>query len=360
MNYKFKILIGFLFVYWIIPFANIFADYSSLFFSNIPNSPKVGDSFTISLNVRTDEQSINAVSGKVYFASDILEVVSVSKDNSIVNIWTKDKEVSKGQIVFEGVILNPGYIGNSGNIIDITFSAKKKGLVKVGLSEGSVLANDGLGTNILSSLKSISFNIEDNNNLNYLPVNCVENKSEATDIIIPSITQYTRHVLPGENIIIRGNGEPDAFTRIVFRDTSVKSIGEIIVYYLQTKKERPNEVIVKNTSKGNFIYVSPYNLLAGAYEVVPLLVGQDKDLEKSGSGINLMVSHSQIINIIIIIINILVLLIPVMILSVIVYFIPWYSLLRMRILKKKISLEEEKIELSEKELKKEDFKHLEQ
>nr|MBP9803055.1 hypothetical protein [Candidatus Paceibacterota bacterium] len=68
--------------------------------------------------------------------------------------------------------------------------------------------------------------------------------------------------------------------------------------------------------------------------------------EKPGLGIQLFVNDSKIVKNLIVFINVLGLFIPIVVLCVIIYFIPWYSWLRMKILKKKMNLEEEKIELS--------------
>jgi hypothetical protein len=62
-------------------------------------------------------------------------------------------------------------------------------------------------------------------------------------------------------------------------------------------------------------------------------------------GVQLFVKDSKIVNYLIVAINVLGLLIPIVTLCVIVYFIPWYSWRKMRVLKRKLGLEEEKIEL---------------
>jgi hypothetical protein len=53
----------------------------------------------------------------------------------------------------------PGFFGQSGNVINITFRAKALGAGQVRFSSGAVLANDGKGSNILESMGSANYTI---------------------------------------------------------------------------------------------------------------------------------------------------------------------------------------------------------
>ena len=94
--------------------------------------------------------------------------------------------------------------------------------------------------------------------------------------------------------------------------------------------------------------------MAGVYNTTPFLVDINTNTEKPGLGAQLLVSDSKIVKMLVVLINVLGLLIPVVGLIVIIYFIPWYSFKRMRVLKKKLGLEEEKIELSGHQLERQD------
>ena len=109
------------------------------------------ENFTISAFVNTSEAA-NAISGVLTFPTQYLEVISVRKSNSIINLWVQEPSFSNigdfGNIRFEGVILNPGFTGGAGKILDIVFKIKKEGFVNLEFIETAILANDGLGTNI--------------------------------------------------------------------------------------------------------------------------------------------------------------------------------------------------------------------
>ncbi len=101
---------------------------------------------------------MNAASGDISFPSDKLQVLSVSKTDSIMNLWIRDPSFSNsevgGDVHFEGIVLNPGFTGTAGNLVTIAFEAIAPGDVPISFSSGAVLANDGNGTNILNSMQS--------------------------------------------------------------------------------------------------------------------------------------------------------------------------------------------------------------
>ncbi len=134
---------------------------ASLYFSPPGGSYSVGQKFTVSIYVSTPDQPMNAVSASLSFPSNLLEVISLSKNDSIITYWVQEPSFSNvnGTINLEGIVLNPGYQGASGKVISITFKAKAVGTASLLFTSSSVLANDGLGTNILNNTSSASINI---------------------------------------------------------------------------------------------------------------------------------------------------------------------------------------------------------
>lgn len=120
----------------------------------------VGSTFTVSVTA-SSETPLNAVSGVVAFPANILEVVSLSKNQSVISLWVQEPTFSNslGTVQFEGVAPNPGYHGALGNILGVTFRVKAEGLSLLTFSAGSILANDGEGTEILSSKGSATFTL---------------------------------------------------------------------------------------------------------------------------------------------------------------------------------------------------------
>ncbi len=132
---------------------------ASLYFSPAVGSYDVGKTLTASVFVSSLDKSINAVSGSISFPTDKLEALSVSKVGSVISLWVQEPFFSNsGAIVnFEGIVLNPGFTGSAGKIITATFRVKAAGTASVAFSSGSVLANDGVGTNILTGFGNAQF-----------------------------------------------------------------------------------------------------------------------------------------------------------------------------------------------------------
>ncbi|MEK7653018.1 MAG: Ig-like domain-containing protein [Patescibacteria group bacterium] len=134
---------------------------ASLYFSPASGSYQTSKSFSVSVFVSSPDQAMNAASGVISFPEDKLEITSLAKSGSIIGLWVQEPSFSNGAgvINFEGIALNPGFTGSSGKILTINFKVKAAGSAALTFSSGSVLANDGKGTNILASLGGAQFNL---------------------------------------------------------------------------------------------------------------------------------------------------------------------------------------------------------
>lgn len=112
----------------------------------------VGDAIVVKIQVKSDV-SINAISSKIHFSKDIISLSSISKSNSLINLWAKEPRYSnnEGEASLEGVILN-GYVGKEGNVVSLIYKANREGQAEIRLLDTSILANDGDGTNVFSGL----------------------------------------------------------------------------------------------------------------------------------------------------------------------------------------------------------------
>lgn len=135
------------------------ASAGTLYLSPSSGSYAVGATFTVNVMVSSADQSANGYSGTVSYPSDLLELTSLGKGGSVVSLWVQDPSYSAGFANFEGVTFNPGYKGGAGKILSLTFKAKASGVATVRFNSGSILANDGQGTNILTGLGSGKFAI---------------------------------------------------------------------------------------------------------------------------------------------------------------------------------------------------------
>lgn len=137
----------------------IMAQAANLYFSPSSGEYDVGKTFSVNVYVSSADQSMNAASGVISFPQDKLEVTSLSKTGSILTLWVQEPSFSNsaGTVNFEGIVFNPGFTGVGGKVLTINFKVKAAGAVPLNFSSGSVLANDGKGTNILANLGSAQF-----------------------------------------------------------------------------------------------------------------------------------------------------------------------------------------------------------
>ena len=217
---------------------------ATLGFSPSTVSRTVGSTFSIALHVSSADKAMNAASGVVSFPIDKLEVVSISKINSVMNLWVEEPTFSnaKGTVNFEGIALNPGYIGSQGTILSVIFRTKSAGQANIRFTSGSVLANDGVGTNILDGLGTANISIQT------IPatqdVKDDGSKPKASDEIeisipleTPVITYYQEEVESGDLIKIQGIANPGV-------DVEIR---------LLRSGESIQKKMARSTASGNFV-----------------------------------------------------------------------------------------------------------
>lgn len=134
-------------------FAVFFAGILTASAAEVAMSPatgsfNVGQSFTTIIQVNPQGKSVNAVEAKLTFDATKFAVVSISKTGSVFSLWTTEPTFSNaaGTIDFGGGSPTP-FTARS-NIVSVTFRTLAPGSGKIGVSTASVLAADGLGTNV--------------------------------------------------------------------------------------------------------------------------------------------------------------------------------------------------------------------
>lgn len=111
----------------------------------------VGKNFTVAVSLDSQGKTINNAEAVLKFPADLVEAVSVSTGASPLSLWVESPAISQaaGTVSFNGGAPNPGYSGR-GQLMTVTFRAKKAGQAAFYLTAAAVRANDGLGTDILS------------------------------------------------------------------------------------------------------------------------------------------------------------------------------------------------------------------
>lgn len=114
-----------------------------------------GSIATVSVVINSEDVAINNAEAKIIFPTDLLEVVSINKSSSVFSLWVEEPAYSNltGVITFNGGIPTPGFTGSNGTALSIVVKAKASGQADLIFSDAAVRANDGLGTDVLTSKK---------------------------------------------------------------------------------------------------------------------------------------------------------------------------------------------------------------
>ncbi len=141
-------------------FLPVFSHAATLLMSPATGVYTAGTTFTARVVVNSAGKSINAAEGTIKFNPQEVTVVSVDRSGSIFSLWVTEPSFSNsaGTITFSGG-LPTGYTGAAGTVFNVTFRTTNASTARVSLMGGAVLANDGMGTNVLTSMNGGTYTI---------------------------------------------------------------------------------------------------------------------------------------------------------------------------------------------------------
>lgn len=118
-----------------------------------------GQTFTATIQVNPAGDDINAVEAQLSFDPAVMTVVSVAKTGSVFSLWPVEPAFSNGAgtITFGGGHTSP--VSSQSTLLVVTFRAVAEGTGSVGFTSGSVLAADGLGTDVLNNSNPANFTV---------------------------------------------------------------------------------------------------------------------------------------------------------------------------------------------------------
>ena len=154
-----KAFITFTFLFWLLSFQDV--DAATLSASPSTGVYTTGTNFVVTVFVNTQSKSINAAEGILTYNPKELSVVSANRNSSIFNLWVTEPTFSNtaGTINFSGG-LPSGYSGSAGMVFTVTFRPLLAGTPRISFTGGSVLANDGQGTNVLSKMSGGTYTVK--------------------------------------------------------------------------------------------------------------------------------------------------------------------------------------------------------
>ncbi len=117
----------------------------------------VGDVFSATVRIDTEDVGVNAGQATITYPIDVLEVQSVDKTGSVFNFWLEDPNFDNttGRIGFIGGS-SSGLNGRSLQILKINFKIKGTGDANISFTDTVITASDGSGTSVLTTVKGVS------------------------------------------------------------------------------------------------------------------------------------------------------------------------------------------------------------
>lgn len=201
---KNRIAIGVLSIGVFLFFGVNVAEAASISLRPSTQSASVGNIVSVRVVVNTDGKYINNSDGTIQYPTELLDVLSVSKSGSIFSLWVEEPRFSNldGTISFNGGVPNPGFYGSNGEVISITFKAKKSGNASLIFNSASVRENDGLGTDILTSKQSATIQVLDAKQETPVPV--VETPPPAAKSALPVKPSIVSATHPKQDVWYQG------------------------------------------------------------------------------------------------------------------------------------------------------------
>lgn len=113
----------------------------------------VGKTQVFRVLVNTQGVAINTAEGTISFDPKLVQVISINKANSVLNLWIEEPSFSNatGKITFNGGAVTPGFTGSAGELFTITARGVKEGSATFAFSDVSIHQNDGSGTDVTST-----------------------------------------------------------------------------------------------------------------------------------------------------------------------------------------------------------------
>ncbi|MFZ2555220.1 MAG: cohesin domain-containing protein [Minisyncoccia bacterium] len=204
----------FLLVLLLLPFP-VLGD-ATLYVSPERGSYSIGEAFTISIFADTGGAPVSAAESELSFDANMLSVESLSIASSILGTFsTTPIYVSEtSRIRFAGWT-RQNFSGSQGLLMTITFKALRNGAAEIKFLSGAVLAADGRGSNIVSTMKGGLYTIGPKqaapDSVSSIPLNAAPQVlGAATELLPPDFIEYSSVVNVGESIRVRGSAAPDS------------------------------------------------------------------------------------------------------------------------------------------------------
>jgi hypothetical protein len=246
-----------------------------LYLNPISGSYKEGKIFKVKVKINTGKNKINSARGVIKFPKNNLEVLDIGKSGSIFTFWEPTTSFSNyaGEIDFGGGLPSPGFSGQSGKILEITFRAKSAGKVKIDFQEGAILANDKKGTDVLGKIKGAEYKIIKE------AIPSPVKKPIEKEFKPPEITVFPERLSSTEVLYLEGKAEPSS----------------TVILYIEKEDEEPIIKEIRIDPDGSWSYIHNKFLQAGKYSVFAKAKNDEGEISAPSKKIYLNVNKGGVV-----------------------------------------------------------------
>jgi len=208
-NFKIKLVIIFIFAFFFS--RNVLA--ASLELNTDKNTLQENGTFTLTLSLDTEGDSINTIEGDLKYDENFVKPETLNIGNSFVSFWVEKPDFeTPGIIHFSGV--TPGGISApSSEVFEVVFRTKNAGDTSLSLENVNLFLNDGKGSTVEAKIKNAD-----------IKINQGENSNETVNPTLPD-------KIPPEKFSIIRAESPSLFDNKYFIAFSTVDKGSGVDYY---------------------------------------------------------------------------------------------------------------------------------
>lgn len=187
------------------------AEAATLYVSPDRGTYSIGDTFEVNVIADSAGELINAAEAELNFDAEVLRVEEIRTDGSILSQWPTLPTYSneEGIIQFAGWT-KESFNGPNGLLITIVFKALRNNVSNAHLAAGAILAADGQGSNIITTMRSGVYRVEPQEIIAEEPPPNLSGDVHANELPQVPTLEYEKDLSVGEQIIVRGETMPGA------------------------------------------------------------------------------------------------------------------------------------------------------
>lgn len=112
-----------------------------------PHALAVGETTDLAIRLASSVP-INAMSATLAFPPDLLQVISISKEHSFLDLWTEETAIREetGEVHWSGGTTARGGVVGTSTALTLRLKALRSGSAQIYFKDAQILASDGAGT----------------------------------------------------------------------------------------------------------------------------------------------------------------------------------------------------------------------